>query len=115
MRVSTASCFYCGQPISRAAATRDSKYQLSRDHLTPRSRGGGSKGPDNIVLCCFGCNQEKGQLTLEEYRAVRAFRQGLLAAKEQSFRFPGERSSHFSLEEVSQWPAQPSKLQSTSA
>src|SRR5215472_897298 len=42
-----------------------------RDHLTPEA-----------------CNTDKGQLTLEEYRIVVAFRKGWL--KQASLRFPGE-------------------------
>ena len=38
----------------------------TRDHKTPKSRGGGSG--DNIVLACQPCNTDKGDLTEEEYR-----------------------------------------------
>lgn len=41
--------------------------QATRDHVVPKSRGG-SNDPSNIALSCAECNQEKGALTLEEYR-----------------------------------------------
>jgi len=58
------------------------KYAASRDHLTPEVRGGG------IVLACEGCNNNKGRLTIEEYRLAVAFRKGWL--RKASLRFPGE-------------------------
>lgn len=52
------TCPYCLKefPISKA----------TRDHKTPRSRGG-SSDPSNIVLCCGECNSQKGSLTEKEY------------------------------------------------
>lgn len=41
--------------------------QATRDHVVPKSRGG-SNDPSNIALSCAECNQEKGALTLDEYR-----------------------------------------------
>ena len=42
------------------------KYkQLSLDHVIPKSRGGG-RGWLNLVACCHGCNQKKGNRTPSE-------------------------------------------------
>ncbi|MCB1735993.1 MAG: HNH endonuclease [Gammaproteobacteria bacterium] len=50
-------CLYCGLPFSR--------HELSRDHVTPSSRG----GPDtwnNVVTACKRCNHRKGGRSPEE-------------------------------------------------
>lgn len=60
-------CFYCSaalvldDPTSSRAATRD--------HKTPRSRGG-TNHPRNLVLACRSCNMEKGAMDHIEYRAM---------------------------------------------
>lgn len=59
--------------------------ERSEDHVHPRARGGGRLF--NIVHCHRKCNEEKGALTLEQYREVIAMRQRLPVAQ---FRFPGE-------------------------
>lgn len=51
-------CHYCETPLTLKTATKD--------HLTPLCRGG-SNFIDNIVPCCFPCNQAKGKYTEEEY------------------------------------------------
>jgi 5-methylcytosine-specific restriction endonuclease McrA len=73
------NCFYCDEPISRAKKTKD--------HLLPKSRHG-SDQPYNLVDCCKPCNQLKGMLTLEEFRVVIAFRNGLIPPSK--MKFPGE-------------------------
>lgn len=92
-------CFYCDTLLVRFISNR--KHRLNppnghtRDHLTPSCRGAG-KG---TVACCCKCNNDKGMLTLDEYRVVRAYRE---AKDEQAyvvyrdgtvvgFRFPGEK------------------------
>jgi 5-methylcytosine-specific restriction endonuclease McrA len=72
-------CFYCDRPLSRTKKTRD--------HLQPKSRNG-SNQPRNIVDACRQCNCLKGQLTLEEFRVVIAYRFGLV--EKPKFLFPGE-------------------------
>jgi 5-methylcytosine-specific restriction endonuclease McrA len=71
-------CFYCGLEMGS---------DRTRDHKQPKSRGGGGHGDGNIVHCHRSCNQHKGTMTLEEYRAVKAFTVGLDASQ---FKFPGE-------------------------
>lgn len=78
-RLGILRCFYCDRLLSRTKKTRD--------HLIPKSRQGSSK-PHNIVFACRQCNTLKGQLTLEEFRAVAALRFGVIGKPK--FRFPGE-------------------------
>lgn len=44
-------CQYCGN--------RFEDRELTLDHVTPVSRGGGNSW-DNLVTCCFRCNNRKG-------------------------------------------------------
>lgn len=62
-------CPYCGVTMNRDRGWNSSQ-EPSRDHRVPRSRGG-SDAPENIIVCCRRCNEEKGSLTAEEYMAVR--------------------------------------------
>lgn len=71
-------CFYCGRPVRKAKIGNGAKVPddaLTQDHVTPRSRGGKGNNARKVV-CCFKCNQDKFSLTLDEYRAVVAFRAG---------------------------------------
>lgn len=47
-------CLYCGQQFSR--------YQLTRDHVLPRSQGGDDAW-ENVVCACLSCNTRKGGRT----------------------------------------------------
>lgn len=46
-------CGYCG------VSEEDTGAELTVDHFQPRSRGG-SDLPENLVYCCFTCNNRKG-------------------------------------------------------
>ena len=48
-------CVYCGN-----------KKQLTLDHVVPRAKGGKDSW-DNLVTACFKCNNEKSDLTIEEW------------------------------------------------
>jgi CRISPR/Cas system Type II protein with McrA/HNH and RuvC-like nuclease domain len=50
-------CVYCGESNSRL---------LTLDHVHPKSKGG-SDTWENLVTACLKCNNEKSNLTLEEY------------------------------------------------
>lgn len=50
-------CVYCGDSKQRT---------LTLDHVVPQSKGGRDSW-DNLVTACRRCNQEKADLTLEEY------------------------------------------------
>jgi 5-methylcytosine-specific restriction endonuclease McrA len=47
-------CQYCGKHYPTS--------ELSLDHITPRSKGGGSSW-SNLVCCCVKCNSKKGGRT----------------------------------------------------
>lgn len=53
-------CFYCLKKVK--------KGQETRDHLTPRSKGGKST-LENLVYCCRSCNSSKGKRDRESYIA----------------------------------------------
>jgi hypothetical protein len=63
------TCFYCGFDMEGETGDR----RRTRDHVTPRCRGGRVKVP-----CCHKCNTLKGNLNLEEYRVLVAYRNGLV-------------------------------------
>ena len=46
--------------------------EMSIDHKIPLARGGGHR-LDNLELICKPCNEKKGVMTAEEYRALLAF------------------------------------------
>lgn len=51
-------CQYCG-----------SKYDLTIDHVIPRSKGGDDTW-ENLVACCSSCNLKKGDKLLKETTMV---------------------------------------------
>jgi 5-methylcytosine-specific restriction endonuclease McrA len=51
------TCQFCGQPFPAS--------ELTLDHVLPRSRGGRSTW-ENLVACCYECNNSKGDRTPEE-------------------------------------------------
>lgn len=87
----THNCFYCGH-ATYTAQKASPKTKRTRDHVHPIVRGG-AKVRENIVTACEACNQDKGRLTLEEYRAVVAYRLGMLNQLEQAHLFPGEHTN----------------------
>lgn len=53
-------CAYCAHEYGKSS--------LTRDHVTPRSRGGANVW-NNVVTACKGCNQWKADKTLQELDA----------------------------------------------
>ena len=51
------TCQFCGSAFPAA--------ELTLDHVMPRSRGGRSSW-ENLVACCYSCNNNKGDRTPEE-------------------------------------------------
>jgi 5-methylcytosine-specific restriction endonuclease McrA len=51
------TCQYCAQTFPAS--------ELTLDHVIPRSRGGESSW-ENLVACCYRCNNRKGNRTPEE-------------------------------------------------
>lgn len=63
-------CPYCLKEKPLSDATKDHKNPYSRFH---------DNSPENIVLCCRECNNEKGALTVAEYaewKRLEAIRNG---------------------------------------
>lgn len=58
----TKECPYCG--------VRLTVWNLSKDHMTPISRGG-SDHIDNVTPCCKHCNHVKFTMTADEFSAWR--------------------------------------------
>jgi len=52
-------CMYCGEQFKQV--------DLTRDHIIPMSRGG-SDSWENVVTACYRCNNQKGNLTPEEWK-----------------------------------------------
>ena len=50
------TCMYCGK----------TDIPLEIEHIIPKSRGGSSR-VDNLGISCHSCNQDKGNLTAEEF------------------------------------------------
>ena len=51
------NCQYCREPFAAA--------ELTLDHVFPRSQGGKSTW-ENLVACCYACNNRKGDRTPEQ-------------------------------------------------
>jgi 5-methylcytosine-specific restriction endonuclease McrA len=51
------TCQFCGKALPAS--------ELTLDHVLPRSRGGRSSW-ENLVACCYTCNNRKGDRTPEE-------------------------------------------------
>lgn len=75
-------CFYCGvvlTPIVTERHVTNPPTMKTLDHLVPKSRGGEPRRDSaNVVKACFGCNNDKASLTVDEYRVVVAYRNGLI-------------------------------------
>jgi 5-methylcytosine-specific restriction endonuclease McrA len=76
------TCQFCGGTFSAA--------ELTLDHVVPRSRGGRSSW-ENLVACCYRCNNRKGSRTPEEVglRLVRRPRPFTLHTSRQLMRLMG--------------------------
>lgn len=58
-------CHYCRRNMTLDV---DRHNSITRDHIIPRSRGGG--GLENITGACFRCNNLKGDMTGSEFMAA---------------------------------------------
>ncbi len=76
------TCQFCGRTLPSS--------ELTLDHVVPRSRGGLSTW-DNLVTCCYQCNNQKGNRTPEEVglRLVRRPRPFTLHTSRQLMRMMG--------------------------
>ncbi len=78
------TCQFCGRVFPAA--------ELTLDHVVPRSRGGRSSW-ENLVACCYQCNNRKGDRTPEEagVRLARKPRPFTLYTSRQLMRLIGRR------------------------
>lgn len=86
------NCFFCGRGL--VAVTKSSLYRkrapdnlFTQDHIIPKSKTQDTGRPAKVPAC-HSCNNEKGCLTGEEYRAVLAYRAGAIQV---NFKFAGEK------------------------
>lgn len=74
-----AHCYYCGSALlgrGRKSKFYPKDHRATLDHVIPKAAGG--RGEDNFVAACQACNEEKGCLSVDEFRAVVAVREGIL-------------------------------------
>lgn len=57
-------CFYCEQRVSTSSQCLRPLGTI--DHYIPLSRGG-THSKENLVLACFPCNQDKGNMMPDEF------------------------------------------------
>lgn len=51
-------CFWCDEPLT--------KKTFTVDHIIPRSKGG-LYVQENLVTCCQGCNNQRGDMSAEDF------------------------------------------------
>ena len=78
------TCQFCGHTFTAS--------ELTLDHIMPRSRGGHSSW-ENLVACCYQCNNSKGDRTPEEagLRLIRRPRPFTLHTSRQLMRLIGNK------------------------
>lgn len=65
-------CVYCGVDTHRLGKGLSRSPALATlDHVVPRSMGG-PLNLANLVLACQACNNRRGVMDVEEFRALRA-------------------------------------------
>ncbi len=65
-------CVYCGVETRRLRKWVSRAPDLATlDHVVPRSMGGPLRA-DNLVLACQACNNARGVMDAEAFRALRA-------------------------------------------
>lgn len=69
-------CFHCKMLTELTLERKD--LQATRDHLIPKSRGGGEGA--NIVLSCYRCNQDKGSTMPSELEGSEVYSSAIEAA-----------------------------------
>jgi 5-methylcytosine-specific restriction endonuclease McrA len=63
------SCVYCGMPVLRPGpGLHRASDRATLDHLIPKPQGG-ALTESNVVLACRACNNERGTLDAEAFRA----------------------------------------------
>jgi 5-methylcytosine-specific restriction endonuclease McrA len=80
-------CFYCGRAVWKAQGRPITHDGLTKDHIIPKRLRFGRPSPQ--VKACFACNQDKKNLSLDEYRLLVAYRAGKIGLPE--YKFAAER------------------------
>jgi 5-methylcytosine-specific restriction endonuclease McrA len=82
------TCQFCGRIFPSS--------ELTLDHVVPRSRGGRSSW-ENLVACCYRCNNSKGDRTPEEagFQLARRPRPFTLHTSRQLMRLIGHRDERW--------------------
>jgi len=82
------TCQFCGRIFPSS--------ELTLDHVVPRSRGGRSSW-ENLVACCYRCNNSKGDRTPEEagFKLARRPRPFTLHTSRQLMRLIGHRDERW--------------------
>ena len=57
-RFDVLECFYCGK-TNLKVETDNEKELATVDHVVPLSKGGDKYDPENLVVACFSCNNNK--------------------------------------------------------
>ena len=64
-------CRWCGRLTHEPALVGVSApHTRTLDHIVPRSRGSAKWDLSNVVIACHECNQERGNLAVDEWAAV---------------------------------------------
>lgn len=66
-------CQHCNRRVrivKLKAGERQPKDMATEDHVIPRSAGG-SDDLANLLLACFPCNNDRGDMPIEAFRARR--------------------------------------------
>ena len=65
------SCEYCGSRLTcnfkQKAGTPHPRNLATIDHVVPVSKGGGRLDEANVIVCCYACNVDKGNLDHEAF------------------------------------------------
>jgi 5-methylcytosine-specific restriction endonuclease McrA len=69
-------CVYCGKPARRPGrGVKRAPDLATLDHVVPRATGG-PLSRNNLVLACSACNNERGTMDAEAFRALKAASRG---------------------------------------
>jgi 5-methylcytosine-specific restriction endonuclease McrA len=67
-------CVYCGTPTRRPGrGVKRGPDLATLDHVVPKSLAG-PLSRDNLVLACSACNNERGVMDADAFRALKAGR-----------------------------------------
>ena len=58
-------CYYCNDPFGSFAEDK----LPTKDHVVPRGKGGANSW-HNIVIACLRCNNQKGDLSLDDFLLI---------------------------------------------